>query len=133
MGTNNRREIAKRLKEEIDKATDPQTVIELSRQYAKMQPKKRRQRKPVEVKKNAPIKQTGLLSKRADTGSAVDDLSNRDWLIHAMVIEFETKEREHIIRTGRQLTQAEKDALWAEVSGLLSAEDVEVLNTKKPV
>jgi hypothetical protein len=46
MGTNNRREVAKRLKEEIDKTTDPQTLIELSNLLAKMQPKKRRQRKP---------------------------------------------------------------------------------------
>ncbi len=133
MATNNRREVAKRLAQEIAVTTDPKTLSELTRQYAKVLPKKRSRRKPVEVKKNDPIKQAGRLSKRMHTGSAVDDLSEGDWLIHSMVVEFEAKEREHRIRTGRQLTQTEKDALLAEVQGSLSADDLEALNTEKTV
>ncbi len=83
-----KREIAKRLEQEIAVTTDPKTLIELTRQLAKMQPKQRLRRKPVEVKKSNPI------PKPTRTGSAVDDLSEEERLNHDVVIRAEEIIRE---------------------------------------
>jgi hypothetical protein len=47
MGKNNRREVAKRLTQEIAAATDPETLIRLTTQLTKVLPKRRRTRKPL--------------------------------------------------------------------------------------
>lgn len=48
MGKNNRREVAKRLTQEISVTTDTATLLELSKQLTKVLPKRRRTRKPLE-------------------------------------------------------------------------------------
>lgn len=53
MGKNNRTEVAKHLTQQISATTDPQTLIELTKQLAKVMPKRRQ---PAEKsKKNAPL------------------------------------------------------------------------------
>ena len=88
MGKNNLKEVIKRLKEEIEKTTDPETVIRLTEQLTKVLPKKRRVRPPLREPKSNPI------PKRPIEGSAVDDLSDDEWLIHKIVVRAEEIVRE---------------------------------------
>lgn len=90
MSQNSRREVAKRLKEEIDKATDPKTLAELTRQYAKVMPKQRRVRKPLEE----PKKESNPIAKPTRTGSGLDDLPPEKRLVFDIVIRAEQIELE---------------------------------------
>ncbi len=128
MSKSHRKEIAKRLKQEIDACTDPETLIRLTTQYAKVLPKQRRTRKLVE---KTPITQPDRLSKRRDTGTEVDRLADAEWLLHDTVLQIEAKCR---ARGGwLKLTRAEKDTIKAEVIGKLTAEEraaIEALGTR---
>ncbi len=112
MGTNNRREVAKRLAQEIAKTTDPKTLIELSSLLAKMQPTKRRQRKPVEKPAEGPKKKKRSL-REIYTGSVYKAMSDDDLVIHHLVMLIEKRQREQ----GRKFTPAERDAFVAQVLG----------------
>jgi len=81
MGNNNRREVAKRLTQEIGVTTDPKTLIELSKQLAKVLPKRRR----VSEQKQ---------QKSLRTGSMLDNLSEEERLTHNIVIRAEEIIRE---------------------------------------
>ncbi len=124
MGTTNKREVAKRLKEEIWKTTDPKLMVELTRQLAAISPKTtRRKRKPVEkpaerLKKNRSLREIY-------TGSVYDAMSDDKLVIHHLVLQIEKKQK----TTGTQfanLTQAEQAAWSAEfLEGFKEAAEVD--------
>ena len=114
MGKNNRREVAKRLTQEIAVTTDTKTLLELSKQLTKVLPKRRRTRKPLEEPKKT---------------LAIPDGNQ---VLNRVVVEIESKCK------GRggwsALTRADKDTLLAEVKNSLSVEEcaaLEALDTEK--
>ncbi len=118
MSKTNRREVAKRLTQEISVTTDTDTLIRLTRQLAKVLPKQRRTRKLVERPK------------------PIDGLKMPDGrkTLNRLVLQIEEKCK------GRggwlALKRVEKDALLAEAKATLSAEEraaIEALGTTKIV
>jgi hypothetical protein len=102
-----KREVAKRLEQEIAVTKDPKTLIELTRQHAKMQPKQRLRRKRAEKPAEGSKKNRSL--REIYTGSVFDALSDEKLVIHHLVIMIENKQRE----LGRKLTETEKEEIVA--------------------
>jgi len=118
MGKNNRKEVAKRLTEEILKTEDPAMVVELSRQLAKVLPKKSTPRKPVDKPKKI---HSSILDVR--TGSAVDDLADWEKVRHHLVVQIEKRQRD----IGRELTHAELVVFGEEVTKNFSEREAAAL------
>jgi hypothetical protein len=115
MGTSNKREVAKRLKEEILKTTDPKLMAELTRQLAAISPKTtRRNRKPVEKPQQVLKKNRSL--REIYTASRCDEMSDGELVVHHLVLQIETKQKAN----GTKFTKAERDALIAELKNSLS-------------
>jgi hypothetical protein len=113
------KQMVKRLQAEIDKATDPQTVITLTRlmdQVLARDDKRKSKSKPVEKRAEGPTKKKPSL-REIYTGSVFETISNRDLVIHHLVVQVENKRRE----LGRELTETEKQ----EITKSLSAEEYE--------
>ena len=85
MSKNNRTQVARRLTEEINQTTDPQTLIELTKQLAKVLPKRRG------------VKKSNSASQRPSTGSMVDNMPEDERLTHDIVVRAEK-----IIREAKQ-------------------------------
>src|SRR6266852_4491675 len=124
-GKSHRKEVAKKLKEQIDAATDPMVIATLSNQLSKFLPRPRQARRPRKPEA-APSKAKVSLLTRIHH-NAVDDLSPTKKFSHFIVIEFEKGRKEHRKSTGRELTEAEKETLWVYVQcfmvGQLTEED----------
>lgn len=127
MGKHNNSEVAKRLRQEIAKATDPHTVIELTKELRKVQPKRHRQRKAVEKPAEIPKKNNRSL-REIYTGSVYAGKSDRDLVIHHLVLLIEKKRRE----LGRKETEAEIEELLQSVNAE-GYQECEALNTEKTV
>jgi hypothetical protein len=119
MAKTNRREISKRLNEAIAACTDPEQLIKLTRQFAKIQPKpsKRGSRKPAASVQ--PTKQVGRPLRAIYTGSAFEYMSDGDLVAHHLVLQMEKRQRE----TGGLRTRAEREIVWEELKGSLSERD----------
>ncbi len=114
--------VLKRLKEAIEKEKDPDRLAKLTAQFVKLNAQKRPRKSAEEMPSVTPIK-PGRLSKRTQTGSMVDQLSDAEWLIHDMVLSAEKLCKEQCVKLGRDLTEAEEAAITAEVYATLSDEE----------
>jgi hypothetical protein len=126
--------IADRLTSELAVTTDPDQVLKITAQLAKLLPKPRRRRKRVE-----PVQQAGRPIKRPrPDGSAMSDLPDQDWLISMAVLEIEKARKLHPrydewlalsnVQKGqldwsfpKMLTEAERVALDAETTSTVAA------------
>ena len=112
-----REEVAQRLIEKIRTTKNTKTLIKLSAQFSKLMPK------PVGRPKNPTL-----------TGSMLDNLSEGERLRHRLVVQIENECKS---RGGwSALTRVDKDALLADATKSLSAEErvaIEALNTETVV
>ncbi len=125
MSTSHRREVAKRLKQEIDATTDPQRIIELSNALAKFTPRPRQARRgPRKVEATKSPSKVSIID--TITGSALDELSDGKKMLFWLVKQIEKMRKE-------KKTKAEQDALIQELYAGLSERDraaLDALDTK---
>jgi len=100
-GKSHRKEVAKKLKEHIDAATDPMVIASLSNQLSKFLPRPRQARRPRKPEATSPSKKTWW-GRIIYTGSVFDAMSDVDLMVHHMAVLRECK------------TQTERDEVIAE-------------------
>lgn len=111
MAKNNRTEVVRVLRQQMEAETDPQRKVEYAKQLAKLLPRPRQERRPRKsVTRAAPSKKPRPL-RETYTGCAMADQPDGELVLHHLVLRIEKKQRE----TRRQLPKAERDAFKAEV------------------
>jgi hypothetical protein len=127
MSLSHRREVAKKLKDAIEQATDPQVIAQLSNQLSKYLPRPRQSRRrrgiPPPIKAN---KTSSVVAKWADRLSHLPEDEERIQL--SLILEFEERDRQRRRSTGQTFTEGEQRALLQELMGSLSAEERAILN-----
>lgn len=108
-GKSHRKEVAKKLKEQIDAATDPMVIASLSNQLSKFLPRPRQARRPRKPVEAAPSKNTWW-GRILYTGPVFDAMSDAALMVHHMAVLRECK------------TQAERDEIAAKA--VKAAEEV---------
>lgn len=98
MAKNNRNEVAKRLTQEIKTTKDPQTLIELTKQLAKVLPKRKSVAKPT----------PGPKSTYVPNGSAMGSLPLGEQTLNRVVMALEDASRKCRLEQGRDWTEVEK-------------------------
>ena len=127
MSKHARVEAIRKLKEQLQLANDPETVLRITNQIAKLTPKPRQARRPRKSQEtSAPPSGKRILILNRVTGTAVDQLSPKEKLMNYLVEEYEKRCRARG-KTFSDLSRAEKDAMSAELMGSLSAEERAVL------
>jgi hypothetical protein len=118
MSKSHRREVAKKLQEQISAATDPMVIAELSNQLSKFLPRpkqvKRRSQKP---ETTSPSKKGRSLREKY-TGSVYEQTSDGDLVCWHLVFEIEKRQRMGFLKN-----RAERTAFKAEVLASLTVEE----------
>lgn len=121
MSKSYRKEVLKRLQQELNESTDTKEIIRIGNAIAKLTKPKRPVGRPPQKKpaQAAPSKPSVLYR---ETGSAVDSLSTKERLLNYLVVEYEKRCRAQS-KPFSALSRAEKDAMYTEVMATLSDED----------
>jgi hypothetical protein len=130
MSKSNRKEILKRLTEEIKNTTDPKQLAELTRQFNKLSSLKKEKRASSRAETTTPSNTKLSIIDRV-TGSAVDTLSDGRKVINWLVCEVEKMQREQ----HRKFTAEERKAMFDKLIAGLSARDraaLESADTRNP-
>ena len=129
MSKHDRKEVAKRLREQIEETTDPEQLIKLTREYNRLtNPRygsKRVSRKP----ETTPSTTKSSIIDRV-TGSALDQLPDSEKVLNWLVVEIEKMQRE---QKRTFTTEERRDVLEKLIDGL-SAHDraaLESWNTER--
>src|SRR5207302_6063676 len=109
MSKHDRKEVAKRLREQIEKTTDPEQLIKLTREYNRLTNPRYGKKA---VKEAKPSKNPRSLR---DLHPGWGNMSDDEVLLQHLVLEIEKKRRERRKEYGRELTEAEKQAISTEV------------------
>jgi hypothetical protein len=112
-GKSHRKEVAKKLQEQIAATTDPKLIIELSNQLSKFLPRPRQARRPRKAEVTPPSKNRSLREKY--TGSVYEQMSDGDLVCWHLVFEIEKRQR-----MGFLTNRAERTAFKAEVLASLT-------------
>jgi hypothetical protein len=118
MSKSYRKEVLKRLNQELDATTDTKEIIRIGNTIAKLTKPKNRVGRPSTKKAAAPSNNNSSILNRV-TWSAVDQLSPKDKLCHFVIVQWEKERR----KLGRKLTEAEQKAIWESFIASLSDED----------
>ena len=129
MSQSHRKEVAKKLKDAIAAATDPNVIAQLSNQLSKYLPRPRQARRP----RKAEATPTPSSSKKVSiidriTGSTVDHLPDGEKVLHYLVVEVEKRQREQ----HREFNSEEFKAEFTKLVDGLSARDRAALESWKP-
>jgi hypothetical protein len=126
MSQSHRKEVAKKLKEAIEQATDPNVIAQLSSQLSKYLPRpkqpRRRRGTPPPLKAN---KTSAVVVKWAER---LNHLPEEKRIEFSVILEYEERERAKRRTTGQTFTEADNRALLTELMGSLSEEERAVLN-----
>jgi len=111
MGKNNRTEVVRVLREQMEAEKDPRKKVEYAKQLAKLLPRPRQARRPRKtVTRAAPSNQRSDILDRV-TGSAVDNLSDGGKVFHYLSVEVEKRRKER----EQSFTKEELKALFKEL------------------
>lgn len=108
-GKSHRKEVAKKLQEQIAATTDPKLIIELSNQLSKFLPRPRQARRPRKPEATSPSAKTWW-GREIYTGSVFDAMTDNELIVHHMVVLCEKKKK-----VGECKTKAEREVVIAEV------------------
>lgn len=108
MGKNNRTEVIKVLRQQMEEATDPQAKVGFAKQIAKLLPRPRQARRPRRTETTPSNKPRSL--REIYTGSVYDEMTDGEVVLHHLIVEIEKRQR-----AGELQTKAERAVFIAEV------------------
>jgi len=107
-GKSHRKEVAKKLKEQIDAATDPMVIASLSNQLSKFLPRPRQARRPRKPEATSPTKNTWWGSKLY-TGPVYDAMTDNELIVHHMGRLRECKTQAELDEVGAAAVRAHEE------------------------
>ena len=123
MSKQHRTRLIKSIEQQLEETTDPKIKADLSRQLTKLLSSPRQPSRAAQKAGEKPKNKNRSL-REIYTGSVYDAMSDGELVLHHLVVQFETKDKEHRIRTGQKFTKPERDALVKELKDSLSAEEL---------
>jgi hypothetical protein len=131
MSKQHRTEVIKVLRQQMEAATDPKEKVELAKQLGKLLPKPRQARRPRKPQATFPSNKgtSALVAKWADRVGHVQPEAKRIECCVILEVEERRKSQVYPPSTDRRALIAEVAEMMKEVIGLLSAEELAVLNS----
>jgi len=132
MSKHDRKEVAKRLREQIEKTTDPEQLIKLTREYNRLTNPRYGSKAVKETKPSGKQSSSPIVAKWADRLSHVEPEAKR--IEHSVILEVEERLKKRGIQTYPPTPESRAllHDVMVEVSGMLTAEERAVLNSGSP-